>query len=211
MKRILFGIFIWILLIPIAALFGQEQSQKKIVVLDPGHGGPDTGAKGINGINEKEVVLKIAMEVLLLNRELFNDTLIIYSTRYADTLISLGHRTMLAKRLITDAFVSIHFNQAEQAQVQGIEVYVHPTSSKDSERMASLFTLGLNQKLGFKNRGIKQADFQVLSQAGNYPSILLELGFLSNAEEAEHSAKTNNISSYALLILETLINFLYHD
>ncbi len=211
MKRITFCLLIWTLLNPNVALFGQEHTNKKIVVIDPGHGGTDAGAVGVNGINEKEVVLKITMEVLRLNRTLYNDTLAIYSTRYADTLISLHHRTRLAKRLKTDAFVSVHCNHAERIQAQGIEVYLSRSSSYDSEHLASLFADALNQKLGFKNRGVKQADFQVIKNPSNYPSILLELGFLSNAEEAEHFGKGSSISGYALLILETLLNFLYHD
>jgi N-acetylmuramoyl-L-alanine amidase len=179
------------------------------VVIDPGHGGTDSGAVGDNGISEKEVVLKITKEVLRLNRELYNDTLEIYSTRYIDTLISLGHRTMLVKRLKTDAFVSIHCNQAQREMAQGIEVYVGRDSSSDSEHLAILFADGLNQKLGFKNRGVKQANFRVIEDITNYPSILLELGFLSNYEEAEHFGKGSSISGYALLILETLLNFLW--
>jgi len=211
MKRITFCLLLWILLSTNVALFGQEHSKKKIVVIDPGHGGTDAGAVGINGIIEKAVVLKIVMEVLRLNRTLYNDTLAIYSTRYTDTLISLHQRTRLTKRLKSDAFVSVHCNHAVRTQAQGVEVYVNRSSSYYSERLASLFAYALHKKLGFKNRGVKQANFQVIKDATNYPSILLELGFLSNAEEAEHFGKGSSISGYAVLILETLIHSLYND
>ncbi len=210
MKQIIFCLFIWTQL-SFGALFGQEHTHKKIVILDPGHGGADAGAVSINGLKEKEVVWKIAMEVLRLNRELYNDTLAIYSTRYRDTLIALHHRTLLAKRLQPDAFVSIHCNHAKRAKVQGIEVYVGVESTNDSERLALLFANGLNQKLGFKNRGVKQADFQVIKDSANYPTVLLELGFLSNPQEAAHFGKATSIRAHALLILETLLSFLYDD
>ena len=56
-------------------MFGQERNQKPIVIIDPGHGGSDTGAVGINGLKEKDVVIDIAKEVVRLSRELFNDSL----------------------------------------------------------------------------------------------------------------------------------------
>ena len=70
------------------------------------------------------MVIDIAKEVVRLSRELFNDSLEIYLTRYSDTLISLGDRTKLAKALKADVFVSIHCNQAIRQAAQGIEVYV---------------------------------------------------------------------------------------
>jgi N-acetylmuramoyl-L-alanine amidase len=97
---------------------------RPIVILDPGHGGVDSGAIGRNGIKEKDVVLEVALEVIRLNDILFNKKLDIYLTRYTDTLISLGHRTKLARALRPDFFVSIHCNQATRKTAQGIEVYV---------------------------------------------------------------------------------------
>ena len=124
MKHNCFYVLVWILFSGLQPMFGQERNQKPIVIIDPGHGGSDTGAIGINGIKEKEVVMNIAKEVVRLNRALFNDSLEIYLTRYSDTLISLGDRTKLAKALKADVFVSIHCNQAVRKAAQGIEVYV---------------------------------------------------------------------------------------
>ena len=81
-------------------------AQKPVVIIDPGHGGPDSGAIGTNGILEKDVILAIAKKCLQLNRTLFQDSLEIYLTRYTDTLVSLGTRARLAKALGADAFVS---------------------------------------------------------------------------------------------------------
>ena len=210
MKRYCFYGLIWIVSVGLQPLLAQERNLKPVFILDPGHGGIDSGAVGINGIQEKEVVLRIAREVVRLNRELFNDSLEIYLTRHCDTLISLGDRTKLAKALKANVFVSIHCNQAFRKAAQGVEVYVKQGETQ-SESLAKEFTTGLNEKLGLKNRGIKYANFQVLRETTHCPSVLLELGFLSNWEEAEHKKKVGAISGYALLILEILSNFLYHD
>ena len=94
--------------------FGQSQTEKKLViVIDPGHGGKDSGAIGINGAVEKDIVLNIAKYIIELNAEMPNSPLDIYLTRYKDTLISLNDRTKLAKRLDADLFLSLHCNQSD--------------------------------------------------------------------------------------------------
>ena len=190
--------------------FAQEKFQRPIIVIDPGHGGTDFGATGINRISEKDVVFSIAMEVLRLNREMFNDSLKIYRTRYSDTLISLRDRTKLAKTLKADVFISIHCNRAIRKEVQGIEVYIKQGNGRAAQ-LAGSFAAGLNKKLGLKNRGTKYGNFQVLRETGYCASVLLELGFLSNAEEADYLLRDSSISAYALLILETVYKFLYYD
>ena len=189
---------------------GQEVNQRKLIVIDPGHGGIDSGAIGVNDVLEKTIVLDIAKEVLRLNRDLYKDTLDIYLTRYSDTLISLGQRMKLAKVLRADFFVSIHCNNASRREAHGIEVYFDG-ANKRSKQLAVLFAFGLSDKLGFKNRGVKYGNFQVLRQTTDIPSVLLELGFLSNSEEAAHNTNAASISGFALLILETLLEFLRDD
>ena len=210
MKHNFFYVLVWILFSGLQPMFGQERNQKPIVIIDPGHGGLDSGAIGINGVKEKEVVLSIAKEVVRLNKQLFNDSLEIYLTRYSDTLISLGNRTKLAKALKADVFVSVHCNQAVRKAAQGIEVYIKQGETR-SEFLAEQFAIGLHEKLAFKNRGVKYANFQVLRETTQRPSALLELGFLSNWEEAEHNGEQSSIVAYALLIIETLIKFLNYD
>ncbi len=64
-------------------------SRKTIVVIDPGHGGRDSGALSRNGIMEKDIVLSIALKMDSINRYFYNNKLDLYLTRYKDTLISL--------------------------------------------------------------------------------------------------------------------------
>jgi N-acetylmuramoyl-L-alanine amidase len=183
-----------------------------MVVLDPGHGGVDSGAVGINALKEKDIVLQVAKEAIRLNRKLFGNTLDIYLTRYKDTLISLSNRTKLVKVLQPDVFISIHCNQAARKAAQGIEVYVqqHNTSMSSelqfvSENLSEAILLEFDQALGFKIRGIKYANFQVLRETQyDSPGVLLEIGFLSNWEEAEHSRRKESVRGYAMVIIQAL-------
>lgn len=189
-----------------------QSTERPVIVLDPGHGGTDPGAIGINGVREKDIVLAVGKEMVRLNSEIYDNSLEIYLTRYTDTLISLSHRTRLTKALQADVFISIHCNQAERREAQGIEVYIYRFANNadrdlngKSESMAITLLKGFHESLGFRTRGIKQADFQVLRDLRfTCPAILLELGFLSNLEEAIHSTRKSSITGYAMVILQTL-------
>ncbi|GBF20630.1 N-acetylmuramoyl-L-alanine amidase LytC precursor [Arenibacter sp. NBRC 103722] len=189
-----------------------QENRRQMVILDPGHGGVDSGAIGINGIKEKDIVLEVAKEAIRLNKELFGNTLDIYLTRYNDTLISLSDRTKLVKILQPDVFISIHCNQAERKAAQGIEVYVQQTNSNTnfdlqfkSEILSKALLSEFDKALGFKIRGMKYANFQVLREAQfTCPGVLLEVGFLSNMEEAEHSRRKESVRGYAMVIIQAL-------
>ena len=194
-----------ILLLQCCLIFGQQ----KVIVLDPGHGGKDSGAIGENGIKEKEVVLDIANEISRLNRTLLNDKFDIYQTRYKDTLISLADRAKLGITLKADLFVSLHCNHSDNPEAVGIEVYIRNSESqysRESAWFAYLLQAGFIEQLGFKSRGVKFANFQVLRETVDlYTSVLLELGFLSNREENDYYNKSSGIRAVALIIIECLI------
>lgn len=164
----------------------------------------DSGAIGINKIQEKDVVLDIASEILSLNKQ-SKTPLDIYLTRYSDTLISLSNRTKLAKVLKADLFISLHCNHSDNPNARGIEVYVTNAKSQYSANSVWLtFELqaSFKKQLGFKSRGVKFANFQVLRETLDYlPSVLLELGFLSNRDENNHFSNLSNIRLSALSIL----------
>src|SRR5690606_21728584 len=137
---------------------------KWIIVIDPGHGGKDSGAVGVNGILEKDVVLKIAKQIVELNETTFNNQFEIYLTRYKDTLISLGDRTKLAKILKADVFISLHCNHSDNPDARGVEVYVSMKQgkySRESILLAYEFQNELKENLGFESRGVKFGNFQV--------------------------------------------------
>ena len=193
-----------ILILKMCVIFGQETSSQKRIIIDVGHGGKDAGAIGINGIQEKDVVMSVANEILRLNNDL-EKPLDIYLTRYRDTLISLSDRTKLAKTLNADLFVSLHCNHSENPNARGIEVYASRKQkefSKASVFMGYQIERVLCETIGYKSRGVKFANFQVLKETTEYcPAILIELGFLSNWDEGRYISDKNNMKCIALSIL----------
>lgn len=194
--------------LPSPVLAQKNQTRKQIIVIDPGHGGKDSGAVGVNGILEKDIVLKIAKQMVVLNETVLKNKFEIYLTRFNDTLISLGDRTKLAKTLKADVFISLHCNHADNPNARGLEVFVSKKKGQYS-RESVLLAYGLQKvikhNLGFESRGVKFGNFQVLRESINYfPSMLLELGFLSNWDEINYLGFIPNLSVLAYSILKCL-------
>ncbi|WP_203296567.1 N-acetylmuramoyl-L-alanine amidase family protein [Luteirhabdus pelagi] len=207
MKKWLKNVSFVILLLRSCILLGQDLVAKKIVIIDPGHGGKDSGAIGINNVREKEVVLNVAKAISELN-EKSGSPLDIHLTKYTDTLISLSDRTKLAKVIKADLFLSLHCNHSVNPNARGVEVFVANPNSKLSEEatwLAFRLQSELNEKLGFESRGVKFANFQVLRETTAFmPSVLLELGFLSNSDETSYFLKPDSLKALALVIWECL-------
>src|SRR5690606_12436169 len=115
----------------------------------------------------------------------------IYLTRYCDTLISLKDRARLARALEADLFLSIHCNWAANTSAHGVEAFVpYPETGsyvniRTSIALALDLVLHLEKAYRRKNRGVKFANFQVLREVIlQCPSVLLEVGFISNPEDA---------------------------
>jgi len=197
------GFVFWLL--PIQCFGEQNSNESMVIVIDPGHGETDSGATGNNDIQEKDVVLKVAREIESLNKDLFKNKYEIYLTRYSDTLISLSDRTKLARKLKPDLFISLHCNHSGNPKAKGVEVYVFNKESeqtKESVLLAYTIQKTMQRNLGFKSRGVKFANFQVLRETKDYfPSVLVEFGFLSNMDEQEYFYKSSNIKAMALAIL----------
>ncbi len=105
-------------------VFGGKQvvSEKKRIVLDPGHGGHDPGAIGPRNLQEKDVVLDIALK---LKKILASDpNFEVFLTRETDVFIPLEQRTAIANSKKADLFVSIHANASPRRDVKGIETYL---------------------------------------------------------------------------------------
>ncbi|HIC30494.1 N-acetylmuramoyl-L-alanine amidase [Mesonia ostreae] len=198
-----------ILMLQFCVIFGQQ----KVIIIDPGHGGKDTGAIGTNSIQEKDVSLSIAKEIIRLNETLLNNEFDMYSTRYMDTLISLSDRSRLAESLKADVFVSLHCN-ASNTSAKGMDIYVHNTNDEEVLIKKSI-GMGLSileestLKLDFKKRAVRFANFQVLRENIEIrPAILIEMGFISSTDEADYFLKPKNIRAMALAILMGLYNYL---
>lgn len=203
MKNMLKNVSFTFLILKSCLLFSQGIEANKVVVIDPGHGGNDPGAIGINEIQEKDVVLDIAGAISKLNKE-SDSPLEIYLTRDRDTLISLSDRTKIARALKANLFLSLHCNHSDNPNARGIEVYVGNRKTKFSDSsiwLAYKLESDFKNKLGFEGRGVKFANFQVLRETIlDMPSVLLELGFLSNQDEYDYFLKPNSTKILAELI-----------
>ena len=191
------------------------------VVIDAGHGGEETGARGPSGLLEKEVTLDVARRVKA--RLMSDDGTAVFLTRDDDRKVPLDDRTALANHEKADLFVSIHANSSRRDSARGSETYFlsYQATDDDARALAALEndTLGiergvkgqsgldlvlwdlaqsaflkessdlaeeiqdrLNDTLGVRNRGIKQAPFRVLMGA-TMPAVLVEIAFISSPEE----------------------------
>lgn len=204
MVRLLVILSLVFWLMPLDSSGQSKGGGKTVIVIDPGHGGPDSGAIGINGVQEKDMVLNIAKKMVTLNTNVFGESFDIYLTRNTDTLISLWDRAKLAAKLNVDLFISLHCNHSGNPNAKGVEVYVPKKGKhlKESILLAYQLQKGMKQNIGFKSRGVKFANFQVLRETVDYcPTVLVELGFLSNLDEAQHLTEDENILALALSLL----------
>ena len=189
---------------------GNYDVLNKIVYLDAGHGGYDPGASYF-GISEKSLTLAIQSRV---KAKLESEGYQVVTTRTSDTYVDLTDRSRAANASESDIFVSIHINASGSSVAQGIETYyyqpyaeypsrINATYHANSTRLSMSDTLAnaiqssLINATGAQNQGVKRQTFAVLRET-TAPAVLLELGFLSNPQEAARL----NTSAYQ----ETLAN-----
>lgn len=149
----------------------------KTIVIDAGHGGRDVGAIATNGTYEKVFTMKTTAELTHTLTALGANVIL---TRNNDEYIRLASRPLLSNVSHADAFLSIHYNSfTDLTSVDGIDTYYYHENDKE---FASLIQNELISATNDNDRGINSADFQVLRQ-NHQPSLLLELGFISNPEK----------------------------
>ncbi|WP_258216071.1 N-acetylmuramoyl-L-alanine amidase family protein [Paenibacillus radicis (ex Xue et al. 2023)] len=147
------------------------------VVIDPGHGGKDTGAISVTKRLEKDFVLALGTKIhALLEKEPKIEAFI---TRKDDTFVELADRAAFANDRDADLFISVHGNSAGKETVRGVETYYYTDQSLD---FANLMHKHMLKSTGFTDRKVKQSGFYVVKNT-NMPSLLLEVGFLSNQTE----------------------------
>lgn len=150
------------------------------VVIDAGHGGVDPGARGVNGVAEKTVNLAVALRIARLLRERNVHVIV---TRADDTFVELDERCAISNRRGAALFVSIHSDFApNNHQAQGCTAYIARAPSAESIHLAETIS-GSMVSAGISSRGVRNANFRVLVGT-TAPSVLVELGFLSNHAEA---------------------------
>ncbi|MEW6723360.1 MAG: N-acetylmuramoyl-L-alanine amidase [Bacillota bacterium] len=172
----------------------------KVILLDPGHGGMDSGAIGRSaGTYEKTINLAVA---LLLKGRLEAAGATVHLTRSGDyrlitdaeyleqeypkqgAVLDLQRRAELTTTLKPDIFLSIHCNSHPYSREGGTETYYFPDSGNGAESLtlAALVQREVTASLGTADRGVKSQQFWVIKNA-NTPAALVELAFLSNAAE----------------------------
>ncbi len=159
----------------------------KIVVIDAGHGGKDSGTViAGDGHYEKRINLEVLLEVKkILDRQ---KDIKVYYTRTSDKKLSLTNRVKLANALKADFFLSIHCNSAENKYVSGFEVLYNELQDEEHGMSSKQFAKicleeGLRVLPRF-NRGLipRSSDVLIVREA-NMPVALLELGYLSNKDD----------------------------
>ena len=203
---------------------------KPLVVIDPGHGGIDSGAETASGVKEKDIVLAFGLKLqqLLVESGRFDVAL----TREDDSYLKLEERVALARSNKADLFISIHADSFQQPEIRGASVYTRDENATDvldkvladgenrsdvvagytmpqtapavvdilvdlmrremrvqSFMAAQSIVHQLEPSVELRRFPVRQADFLVL-QAPDVPSVLIELGFLSNAEDMSNLLET---------------------
>ena len=158
------------------------------IFLDPGHGGKDPGARGF-GLNEKDVVLDIALKTAKYLTEKYDDVTVKLS-RDKDVYIALEERSKMANEWGADFFISIHTN-AYNGKISGFESYIHDkiTTEKDIVYQQSIHTY-LVEKLKFNDRGKKSKNLNVLRNTV-MPAILFEFLFIDHEHDNKLLANPN--------------------
>jgi N-acetylmuramoyl-L-alanine amidase len=196
------------------------------VVIDPGHGGNDTGTIGHNGLQEKQLTLDVAQRLgRLLEQNL--GAHILY-TRKNDHYVSLENRNALARTANADFFISIHANASQLPTANGVETYYFKSSSEvmenaggtgargtDSSDRARRFAAAVQQSLihnlsstqvSVRDRGVRSAPFVVLRDM-QMPAVLAEISFISS-EADEQQLRT---STYRDRIANALYQGIAHN
>jgi N-acetylmuramoyl-L-alanine amidase len=202
------------------------KSSVRTVVLDPGHGGGDTGTRGSKSV-EKTLTLDLAKRV---ERQLELAGVNVILTRTRDETFGLPERVEFAERKRADLFVSLHFNSGGSAE--GVETYCVPPAgaastatsfrrlfghdedatcpgNKSDERnvwLAHCVHRSLLKSTGANDRGVRRARFVVIRDA-KCPAILVESGFLSNRSEEARILTTEYRDKLAKAIADGILAY----
>lgn len=214
----------------------------RAIVIDPGHGGSETGATA-NGVVESHLTLQVAR--LLKSRLEQKIPARVVLTRNEDVVVPHGQRVAIANQNKGELFISLHFNSYSGSRARGAETYFLSRQASDklaqgladaenaggegsdapsdgldlilwdlaqshhlseSQRFATLVQQELNTTLGLADRGVRQAPFRVLVGT-NMPAVLVELGFISNAEEASRLQDPLYLDELANSLVRAIVRF----
>jgi N-acetylmuramoyl-L-alanine amidase len=173
-----------------------------VVVVDPGHGGKDSGAPGLGGLLEKDVVLPIGKRIATI---LEQNGIHAILTRDADFFVELQGRVDIAERAHATLFVSVHANSIDnRPDVNGLEVYYYDSGY----RLAEVVRTTILQSIPtLKDRGTRKARFYVLRKS-SMPSILVETGYMTGREDNPRLGNPEYQNRMAEAIARGIIKYL---
>src|ERR1044072_5291943 len=195
-----------------------------VVVLDPGHGGQDSGAM-CGAVMEKDLTLDVARRV---DRLLDSQGIATLMTRVGDSYVSLADRAALGNRANDSIFISIHFNEDNKPVASGVETYYAsqqinsgtsfaswlpffsraPSSAPKPERqsLASLIQEALVARTRSIDRGTQARQFFVIANVTS-PAVLVEGGFITNKEKLSKLASEDYRDQIAAAVADGIMRY----
>ncbi len=201
------------------ALEPSAMGNKRVILIDPAHGGQDRGIKLNNDASEKDITLALALSM---KKGLANDhNLEVILTRDSDRTVTIEEREKMIEKVRPDFVLSLHVNGGFGKNASGFEIYhpglnedivKHKKTSKgdmsqvrnkyqnDSLRMAEIVQENLKVLFPRKGRGLRKADLSI-TDGFQIPALLIEIGFGTNSEDKNKllSLKTQSEISASLV------------
>ena len=173
----------------------KELNNPIVVVVDAAHGGKDPGH-----LNEKDIVLNISNELM----QFSDKTVKIITLRSEDKFFSLNERVKFINAQNPDLMISLHCNSASDVNAKGLELFYYDNEKTNNASLKYGMSI-INQQLpkNFENAKMKTAGFKILKDI-KCPGVLIELGFLSNAEDKAKLNDPNYQQDIAKALYEAL-------
>ncbi|MDK0982792.1 N-acetylmuramoyl-L-alanine amidase CwlD [Clostridium perfringens] len=201
------------LVLNISLLKVNAEENNKVIVIDPGHGGIDGGAKSDNGVIEKDINLSISLKT---KAALESKGYKVIMTRSEDVglytegkkvrekkIEDLGNRVKIKKDNKCDAFISIHQNMFPQKNCKGAQVW--SANNEPSQKLGRIIQQKFKEEVDQNNKReakVAKKEYKILNDGYEGASVIVECGFLSNPEECELLGKED----YQNKIANTLAN-----
>tara|TARA_Y100001968_G_scaffold331773_1_gene387618 strand:+ start:17926 stop:19014 length:1089 start_codon:yes stop_codon:yes gene_type:complete len=181
------------------------KKNKFYVVIDPGHGGPDSGAIGIDGLRETDVVLDVSKTVSAL---LKGKGVNVKMTRVNEVDLDLSPRVSLANRTGADIFVSIHANasRGKKKYINGLETFYYD-GWKGRLLAQKIQKQILKVSPGSPDRGVRRGRYYVIKKT-NMPAVLVEIGFVTGRLDARRLEKSSHRKRVAYAIAKGILEYL---
>ena len=192
---------------------------EKLIVIDAGHGGEDSGAVGVNGALEKDLNLQIALEI---GKAFEEKGYVVVYTRTDDRLLyteeenikgirkisDLKNRCKIAARYPNSVFVSIHMNSFGSSKYSGLQVYYSEKNDESRLLADSIQNKVINDLQKTNNRVTKPGKDMYILENIDKTAVLIECGFLSNKEECEKLSEKEYQKELSFSIVCAIIEYI---